>query len=58
VIPEDKSLKHELFGKKTNVVSHVARLLVFSGLIATDPMIPPLLENLPFAGLDTKAQLA
>jgi hypothetical protein len=29
----------------TNVVSPVARLLAFSGSIATDPMIPPFLEN-------------
>jgi hypothetical protein len=55
---EDKPLKHELFRHKTNVMSHVARLLVFSGLIATNPMIPPLLENWTIARLDTKAQLA
>jgi hypothetical protein len=36
---------------------HMAWLLIFSGLITTNPMIPPLLENQPFAGLDTKVQL-
>jgi hypothetical protein len=56
LLPEDKPLKHELFGIKTNVMTHVTWLLTFSGSIVTNPMIPPLLENQPFGGLDTKAQ--
>jgi hypothetical protein len=46
---EDKSLKHELFGIKTNVMLPVTWPLTFSGSIAADPMIPPLLEDWPFA---------
>jgi hypothetical protein len=34
----------------------IAGLLIFSGSIATDPMIPPFLENWPFAWPDAEAQ--
>jgi hypothetical protein len=36
----------------------IARLLAFNGLIATDPMMPPFLENWSFARPDAEAQLA